>query len=577
MKLYLWRQCMIEFRSVSWKNFLSTGNAATKIDLTAHSTTLITGENGAGKSTILDALCFGLYGKPFRKVKKNQLINSVNNGSTVVEIEFFTNGREYKITRGIKPAILQVYENGHEKDQAANVRDFQEDIEKNILRMNMKSFTQTVILGSSSFIPFMQLSTHVRREVIEDLLDIGVFSTMSALLKDKTTSNKQDLAMNDKDIHGLDSMIDMQKEQSKFDQERRKVEIERCETRIREIDENTEIIDSQIEEINYHLNELYEQISDETKVHKKSDRILKLETDLDKKKKNAFKVIDFYNNNDNCPTCTQQISDEIKQEKIKERTDVIAELDSGILKLTEEIEKINVRTSEIKKIRREIQSKEVDLTKNNQLKTADDRERTLLFGKIKDLNNEEFTHTADKLLELNKEKEERLAEKESLLNKRQLLEIATLILKDSGIKAKIIKQYVPIINQLVNKYLAAMDFFVKFELDENFSEKILSRHRDDFSYDSFSEGEKMRIDLSLLFTWRTIAKMKNSASTNLLILDEVFDASLDTNGCDEFLKILEKLESSNVFVISHKADIMQDKFENHIRFEKYKNFSRIAA
>ena len=568
---------MIEFRSVSWKNFLSTGNAATKIDLTAHATTLITGENGAGKSTILDALCFGLYGKPFRKVKKNQLINSVNNGSTVVEIEFFTNGREYKITRGIKPAILQVYENGHEKDQAANVRDFQEDIEKNILRMNMKSFTQTVILGSSSFIPFMQLSTHVRREVIEDLLDIGVFSTMSALLKDKTTSNKQDLAMNDKDIHGLDSMIDMQKEQSKFDQERRKVEIERCETRIREIDENTEIIDSQIEEINNHLNELYEQISDETKVHKKSDRILKLETDLDKKKKNALKVIDFYNNNDNCPTCTQQISDEIKQEKIKERTDVIAELDSGIVKLTEEIEKINVRTSEIKQIRGEIQSKEVDLTKNNQLKTADDRERTLLFGKIKDLNNEEFTHTADKLLELNKEKEERLAEKESLLNKKQLLEIATLILKDSGIKAKIIKQYVPIINQLVNKYLAAMDFFVKFELDENFSEKILSRHRDDFSYDSFSEGEKMRIDLSLLFTWRTIAKMKNSASTNLLILDEVFDASLDTNGCDEFLKILEKLESSNVFVISHKADIMQDKFENHIRFEKYKNFSRIAA
>jgi len=568
---------MIEFRSVSWKNFLSTGNAATKIDLTAHATTLITGENGAGKSTILDALCFGLYGKPFRKVKKNQLINSVNNGSTVVEIEFFTNGREYKITRGIKPAILQVYENGYEKDQAANVRDFQEDIEKNILRMNMKSFTQTVILGSSSFIPFMQLSTHVRREVIEDLLDIGVFSTMSALLKDKTNSNKQNLAMNDKDIHGLDSMIDMQKEQSKFDQERRKVEIERCETRIREIDENTEIIDSQIEEINYHLNELYEQISDETKVHKKSDRILKLETDLDKKKKNAFKVIDFYNNNDNCPTCTQQISDEIKQEKIKERTDVIAELDSGIVKLTEEIEKINVRTSEIKQIRREIQSKEVDLTKNNQLKTADDRERTLLFGKIKDLNNEEFTHTADKLLELNKEKEERLAEKESLLNKKQLLEIATLILKDSGIKAKIIKQYVPIINQLVNKYLAAMDFFVKFELDENFSEKILSRHRDDFSYDSFSEGEKMRIDLSLLFTWRTIAKMKNSASTNLLILDEVFDASLDTNGCDEFLKILEKLESSNVFVISHKADIMQDKFENHIRFEKYKNFSRIAA
>jgi len=568
---------MIEFHKVRWKNFLSTGNVFTDVDLQEYSTTLITGQNGAGKSTILDALCFGLYGKPFRKVKKNQLINSVNNGSTIVEVEFSTNGKRYKLVRGIKPGILEIYQDGNLKDQTANVRDAQEDIEKNILRMNMKSFTQMVILGSSSFIPFMQLSTHVRREVIEDLLDIGVFSTMSTLLKDKSSKNKQDLAMNEKDIHGLDSMIDMQKEQSKFDQERRKAEIERCVTRIGEIDNDIGKIDKQIEDINKHIDELYEKISDESKVHQKTDRILKLETDLDKKKKNSLKIIEFYNNNDNCPTCTQLISDEIKQEKIAERNDIIAELDVGVLKLTEEIEKINFRTAEIKKIRNEIQDTETDLAKSKQTKIADERERSLLASKIKDLNNEEFTHTADKLLELNDEKEERLAEKVALLDQKQLLEVATLILKDSGIKAKIIKQYVPIINQLVNKYLAAMDFFVKFELDENFNEKILSRHRDDFSYDSFSEGEKMRIDLSLLFTWRTIAKMKNSASTNLLILDEVFDASLDANGCDEFLKILEKLESSNVFVISHKGDIMQDKFSNHIRFEKHKNFSRIAA
>ena len=568
---------MIEFHKVRWKNFLSTGNVFTDVDLQEYSTTLITGQNGAGKSTILDALCFGLYGKPFRKVKKNQLINSVNNGSTIVEVEFSINGKRYKLVRGIKPGILEIYQDGNLKDQTANVRDAQEDIEKNILRMNMKSFTQMVILGSSSFIPFMQLSTHVRREVIEDLLDIGVFSTMSTLLKDKSSTNKQDLAMNEKDIHGLDSMIDMQKEQSKFDQERRKAEIERCVTRIGEIDNDIGKIDKQIEDINKHIDELYEKISDESKVHQKTDRILKLETDLDKKKKNSLKIIEFYNNNDNCPTCTQLISDEIKQEKIAERNDIIAELDVGVLKLTEEIEKINFRTAEIKKIRNEIQDIETDLAKSKQTKIADERERSLLASKIKDLNNEEFTHTADKLLELNDEKEERLAEKVALLDQKQLLEVATLILKDSGIKAKIIKQYVPIINQLVNKYLAAMDFFVKFELDENFNEKILSRHRDDFSYDSFSEGEKMRIDLSLLFTWRTIAKMKNSASTNLLILDEVFDASLDANGCDEFLKILEKLESSNVFVISHKGDIMQDKFSNHIRFEKHKNFSRIAA
>lgn len=568
---------MIEFHKVSWKNFLSTGNAFTEVRLDEHDTTLITGENGAGKSTILDALCFALYGKPFRKIKKNQLINSVNNGGTVVEVEFSTNGNEYKIIRGIKPATLDVYQNNKPKDQAANVRDSQEDIEKNILRMNLKSFTQMVILGSSSFIPFMQLSTQVRREVIEDLLDIGVFSTMSVLLKDRSSSNKQNLALNEKEINAFDSMIDMQKEQSKFDEERRKAEIERCETRIGEIDKGMILIDTDIENITNQITALYDQIVDETKVHKKSDRILKLESDLDKKKRNALKVIDFYNNNDNCPTCTQRITEEIKSEKVKERTDVINELDDGIEKLSLEIQKINDRTSEIRKVREVIENEEVGLAKTKQLKIADEREQSLLFSKIKDLNNEKFTHTADKLIELNEDKSKKLSEKEDLLNKKHLLEVATLILKDSGIKAKIIKQYVPIINQLVNKYLASMDFFVKFELDETFSEKILSRHRDDFSYDSFSEGEKMRIDLSLLFTWRTIAKMKNSASTNLLVLDEVFDASLDTNGCDEFLKILEKLESSNVFVISHKGDIMQDKFHNHIKFEKHKNFSRIAA
>ena len=336
---------MIEFSCVRWKNFLSTGNVFTDINLTEHPTTLITGENGAGKSTVLDALCFALYGKPFRKIKKNQLINSVNNSGTVVEIEFKTNGNEYKIVRGIKPAILDIYQNGHPKDQAANVRDSQEDIEKNILRMNMKSFTQMVILGSSSFIPFMQLSTHVRREVIEDLLDIGVFSTMSMLLKDKTSSNKQELALTEKEVHGIDSMIDMQKEQSKFDQERRKSELEQCETRIDEIDTNIQKIDEDIESINNQITKLYDQISDESKIHKKSDRILKLETDLDKKKKNALKVIEFYNNNDNCPTCTQKINEEIKSEKIKEREDTIAELDNGIEKLAKEIEKINQKTA----------------------------------------------------------------------------------------------------------------------------------------------------------------------------------------------------------------------------------------
>lgn len=568
---------MIEFKVCSWKNFLSTGNVKTEVRLDQHPNTLITGENGAGKSTILDVLCFALYGKPFRKIKKNQLINSVNNGSTVVEIEFRTNGKDYRVVRGIKPAVFDIYENDNIKNQSAAARDQQEDLEKNILRMNMKSFTQMVILGSSSFVPFMQLTPYIRREVIEDLLDISVFSTMSLLLKEKVNKNKQDTLLNSKDIDNIDAMIAMQKEQSKYDNERKKEEISRCEDRISDIDKAVNRLRSELENDQSAIDELIDQIVDEGKNHARASRALKIERDLEAKKKNSQKTIDFYNNNDHCPTCTQEIDNAIKAEKIEEKNKVISDLNDAMNKISEEIEKINTRSEEIAEIKKQIEIRRKQSEDKNVLIQQDERERSLLQKDILKLKEESITQSANKLRELNEERETAIESKKELLDQNHLLEMASLILRDSGIKSKIIKQYIPIINQLVNKYLAAMDFFVKFELDENFNEKILSRHRDDFSYDSFSEGEKMRIDLALLFTWRTIAKMKNSSSTNLLILDEVFDASLDANGCDEFLKIVQNLEDSNVFVISHKGDIMQDKFVNHIRFEKYKNFSRIAA
>jgi len=568
---------MIRFKTCRWKNFLSTGNVMTEVELDKHQTTLITGQNGAGKSTILDALCFALYNKPFRNIKKPQLINSINNGACVVEIEFSTNGKEYKVIRGVKPAVFEIYQNGEQLDQKADAREQQDDFEKNILRMNMKSFTQTVILGSSSFVPFMQLTPYVRREVIEDLLDIGVFSTMALLLKEKVSKNKQDIILNEKDIQSLEAMITMQKEQSIFDNQKRTEQIETCMERISDIDKNIVNLKTAAESEQNAINDLIEQIIDETKIHNRSSRALKIEKDLDLKKKASQKTIDFYNNNDHCPTCTQEIDQAIKAEKIEEKNKTIAEIEDALDKVSQEIEKINERHNEIVVIKGTIEARRKSLENKNALIREDDRERSLIQKQIEKLREESVTQPMNKLAELNEKKDVELNNKKELLDQRQVLEIANLILRDSGIKAKIIKQYVPIINQLVNKYLAAMDFFVKFELDENFNEKILSRHRDDFTYASFSEGEKMRIDLALLFTWRMIAKMKNSSSSNLLILDEVFDASLDTNGCDEFLKIIQNLDDSNVFVISHKGDILQDKFLNHIRFEKHKNFSRVAA
>ena len=567
---------MIHFKKVRWKNFLSTGNAFTEIQLNQNESTLIVGENGAGKSTMLDALCFGLYGKPFRKIKKDQLINSVNGRDVVVEIEFTTHEHAYTIRRGIKPNLFEIYEDGSLIDQDAAARDYQEMLEKSILKLSMKSFTQIVILGSSSFVPFMQLTTNVRREVIEDLLDIKVFSSMALLLKDRVANNRESYKLNENDISNTLDNIKLQ-EKLRDDMAQEKSEkIDEYHRRIEESRKSVVQHEAKAAVIETEINDLLEQIEDRDTVNARVQKILNLESNLEKKKSNARKTIKFYHDNDECPTCAQNIDATIKCEKIDEKEKIVAEVDTALITLQENLNEAETRLADISRIQREINSKQLELRELQTSIKTNQKEIALWSKEINDTEQKTQTFNDSVIKDLRLDHETLLEKKNQILVEREMFDLATVILRDSGIKSRIIKQYVPVINKLVNKYLAAMDFFVKFELNESFEEKILSRHRDDFTYDSFSEGEKMRIDLALLFTWRAIARMKNSANTNLLILDEVFDASLDANGCDEFLKLIHNLEDTNIFVISHKGDVLHDKFSNVIRFTKQKNFSRIV-
>lgn len=568
---------MIHFHKVRWKNFLSTGNAFTEIRLDERMSTLIVGENGAGKSTVLDALCFGLYGKPFRKIKKDQLINSVNQREAVVEIEFSTREHLYKIVRGIKPNKFEIYEDGNLLDQDAAARDYQESLEKNILKLSMKSFCQIVILGSTSFVPFMQLSTHIRREVIEDLLDIGVFSSMAVLLKERVATNKEAFKLNAKDVENNDNGIAVQEKLREDLQKQKSDKVDEYHNRIEAARKKMLSYEAEATDLEDTINALLEEVTDKDSVSSRISKILNLESNLEKKKNNAKKTIKFYHDNDECPTCTQKIGDSTKHKKIEEKESVISEVETALEKIQGELQSSEARLSEISEVQRRINDSQHLLRDAQTGIKSSQKEIALWTKEIEDANKGTKSFSDEIINDLLHEKEILLANKAELLKQYEMFDLATIILRDSGIKSRIIKQYVPVINTLVNKYLAAMDFFVKFELNENFEERILSRHRDDFTYASFSEGEKMRIDLALLFTWRAIARMKNSANTNLLILDEVFDASLDNNGCDEFLKLIGNLDDTNVFVISHKGDVLLDKFQATIRFGKQKNFSRIAA
>ena len=569
---------MIIFKTVRWKNFLSTGNQFTEIQLDRSPTTLIIGENGAGKSTILDALCFGLFNKPFRNIAKKQLVNSVNNGSSVVEVEFSIGTKEVKVVRGIKPNSFEVYVNGNMINQDANARDYQKHLEQQIMGLNYRSFTQVVILGSSTFVPFMQLPTKARREVVEDILDIKIFSLMNFLLKNKTKELNEE-------TRNVEYQFDLTKEKVTL-QERFIKEVVNNKSEIiaenqQKVHDNEFIIGTRKEDIvglEQDKTKLSYDAEEQARLEEKITKLSKTEAALQNRKDNHDRQIKFFKDNDECPTCEQSITDTTKQTQITTRTEKVGEITNGIRQLEElenaEKSKLDVIISNLETIRKH----DVEIAKIR----ASIKEMESFNDKLK---QDIQTYEKGQVSEEDKEKLAKLKgqielieeQKSKLTEDKFYIDVARNLLQDTGIKTKIIKQYLPIMNKLVNTYLSSMDFFVNFNIDENFNETIKSRFRDEFSYASFSEGEKMRIDLALLFTWRAIAKMKNSTNTNLLILDEIFDSSLDGTGTDDFLKILNTFHDQNVFVISHKQDMLFDKFRSVVKFEKVKNFSRIAG
>lgn len=571
---------MIHFQKVRWKNFLSTGAAFTEINLTRSSNTLIIGHNGAGKSTILDALCFGLFGKPFRKINKPQLMNSINTKDCVVEIEFDIGQKKYKIVRGIKPNKFEIYCNDVLLNQDAKAKDYQEHLENVILKLNFKSFTQVVILGSASFVPFMQLAPGDRRAIIEDLLDIQIFSAMNVLLKDKVSTLKDNVTKGRYAVNLIEEKIAMQLANIEEHKKHNDDEIAKKTEEIATSKTQLKNLLKQVELINKHIDVLQSKVGDKkVKLEKKSKGLFQLQGKVEGNIKKTEKDIEFYEHNDNCPTCKQSIESTFKQQQIDERKSKIEHQQTGLTEITTELSKVQAEMKTVTDLIEHINEHHNEITKHNATMVAISKYIKKVQAEITELSVK-YDNTEDDNIKLRDLRTE-LANETDALEKaaveKQYYDYAATLLKDTGIKTKIIKQYLPIMNKLINKYLSAMDFFANFNLDENFEETIKSRHRDEFSYASFSEGEKMRIDLALLFTWRQIAKLKNSTNTNLLILDEVFDSSLDTGGTEEFLKVMQELGTdTNVFVISHKGDQLFDKFRSVIKFEKKNNFSRIA-
>jgi len=551
----------------------------TVIQLDRSPSTVITGENGAGKSTILDALTFGLFGKPFRKINKPQLMNTINDKDLVVDIEFSIGKTEYLVKRGMKPYYFEIYKNGKMLDQPGSVREYQLQLENQILKLNYKSFTQIVILGNASFTPFMQLSTRDRREVIEDLLDIQIFSTMNTLLRDRVSDNKRSLSEVSYSIDLIQEKIEVQEQYLKKVKNDAVKQINDLKDEIGGYRDSHESAGSLYSTLTAEVDTLLQSISSKNKVEKKSRKVDDLLSKLKDKSAKATKRVNFYEKNDNCPTCEQVIDLELKHQKIKKTADVLDKTKTAISELNDECSALNEEMHRINNVQHQIQDAQNKIRDCNTQMELYSKTISSLEGKIEEVKSQDSvdSDSESKLSSMNSDLNTYKDKKKVLVESREVYEIANAMLKDGGIKSKIIKQYVPIINKLVNKYLSALDFFVNFELDEEFNEVIKSRHRDEFSYASFSEGEKTRIDIALLLTWRAIAKLKNSTNTNLLILDEVFDNSLDLTGTDELTKLLNDMSDTNVFIITHtKGDVLTDKFRSQIRFEKVKSFSRIA-
>src|SRR5210317_1422957 len=567
---------MILFKKIKWKNFLSTGNTPVEIDLRKSQLTLMIGANGSGKSTMLDALCFALFNRPFRQIKKEQIVNTINNGDTLIELEFQVGTKMYKIIRGIKPTIFEIYCDGVLQNQDASSIDYQNVLEDQILRLNYRAFKQIAVLGSS-YQPFMQMRPRHRREVVEEILDIRVLSHMDVLTRNQQTALGKKIVEARHQCDLIESKYELETRHFEELKNRSTGDIDIKRNKLQQNDDAKEQYLRKIQKLDTDYKQLEEGIKEKDKIETKRKQLEKLETKIEQNLNTHEKNLKFFEENDNCPTCTQKIQDDFRDDKINFEKTKLTTLNAGMKDLVKELSNVEGKITDLNNISNKMYDINIEMSKLNtsidEIKKFSDslhNEIILLEGK-----EENGKDVENQLLELKKQLEETKTELNNISEEKKYIDVIREILSDKGAKAKIIKKYLPIMNTLINQYLQSMDFFVNFHLDEEFNETVKSRHRDVFDYNSFSEGEKMRIDLELVFTWRSIAKMKNSANTNLMVLDEIFDSSLDGQGTDDFFKIVRKMEKENIFIISHKGDILFDKFTNIIKFEKEHNFTRL--
>ena len=568
---------MITFKKIKYKNFLSSGNVPIEIELSKAHTTLIVGPNGSGKSTFLDALCFALFNRPFRGIKKEQMVNTVNNGDCEVTLEFDIGTKSYKIVRGIKPNLFEIYQDGTLINQEASNIDYQKYLETNIIRLNYRAFCQVALLGVSNYDQFMNLRPRHRREIVEEILDIRVFSLMDILLRRQQTDLSDKVVELRHKCDLIENKYELEKKH--FDQIQGR-DVDDTSKKKNILSENLKAKQDYLEKfdnLNEKIAELNVKLQDKDKIQKKANQLSKLEAKIEQNLQNHQKTLEFFEENDNCPTCTQPIDEKFKDNKKIYEKEKIVTLQDGMKSLLQEIEKNEKEIVEMDAVSKKLYEMNVEVSKLETSLIGLDNYSNTIHKELELLENKQIDSNAvkEQLEQLKKDLEETKIERDKVVEEKNYIDVLRDILNDKGAKAQIIKKYVPIMNTLINQYLQAMDFFVHFQLDEEFNETVKSRFRDTFDYNSFSEGEKMRIDLALLFTWRQIAKMKNSVNTNLLILDEIFDSSLDGQGTDDFFKIIKTLERENIFIISHKGDIMFDKFTNIIKYEKYKNFTRL--
>ena len=570
---------MITFKKLRYKNFLSSGNVPIEIELNKSQTTLIIGTNGSGKSTLLDALCFVLFNKPFRIIKKEQMVNTINQSDCVVEVEFDVGTNQYKIVRGIKPNIFEIYKNGQMINQEASNVDYQKYLEANIMKLNYRSFIQVVLLGSSSYEPFMKMKPRYRREVVEEILDIRVFGLMDLILR----SQQSDLQKKLVEVrHQCDLIETKYESEAKYLKSLENQGSDNQKVALKKVEENTknkEEFEQKLQKLNEEIAVSKSKLEGQDKAKNKLGELNKLETKIETNLKSHQKTLDFFKDNDNCPVCTQKIDEHFKGQKCEEETSTISKLETGLVQLVEEISKQEQKVTAFSQVSNKISEMNLELAKITTSLEALKKHTDQIwidFNKAGERSNDMETIK----LELEDMSREITTAKENLnkvQEEKKYVDVLREILNDKGAKAQIIRKYVPIMNTLINKYLQQMDFYVSFNLDEEFNETVKSRFRDTFNYNNFSEGEKMRIDLALLFTWRDIARMKNSTNTNLLILDEIFDSSLDNSGTDDFFKIIKNLSKENIFIISHKGDILFDRFTNIIKYEKVQNFTKLQT